>query len=136
MNGLFWEIKIRFALSRSTIGRKVIYQRELSLKFFSFSSLSCPRQLCVSALVEEGDANGDKKIGFEEFRTLLSHHYKPSSKGERELKFNLKSSNSIQFANLMGSGLLMEQRGPWSAMDGKLVPRDYKETQFLAPKGA
>ena len=40
------------------------------------------RQLCIFELVEEGDSDGNGKINFDEFRTLLSPHYKPSSRGE------------------------------------------------------
>ena len=38
------------------------------------------RQLCLDALVEEGDRNFDWRLSFEEFKDLLSESYKPSAK--------------------------------------------------------
>jgi len=38
------------------------------------------RQLCLDALVEEGDRNFDWRLSFEEYKLLLSDSYKPSRK--------------------------------------------------------
>jgi len=38
------------------------------------------RQLCLDALVEEGDINHDWRLDFQEFKNIFSSFYKPSSK--------------------------------------------------------
>jgi len=38
------------------------------------------RQLCLDALVEEGDRNFDWRLSFEEYKELLAESYKPSTK--------------------------------------------------------
>ena len=43
------------------------------------------RQLCLDALVEEGDENMDWRLSFDEFKNILSESYRPSSKGESSL---------------------------------------------------
>ena len=43
------------------------------------------RQLCLDALVEEGDDNMDWRLSFDEFKNILSESYRPSSKGEPAL---------------------------------------------------
>ena len=43
------------------------------------------RQLCLDALVEEGDINHDWRLDFQEFKNIFSGSYlhpKPSSKGD------------------------------------------------------
>ena len=40
------------------------------------------RQLCLDALVEEGDENFDWRLSFGEFKRLLSQSFQPSVKGE------------------------------------------------------
>ena len=40
------------------------------------------RQLCLDALVEEGDINHDWRLDFQEFKNIFSSFYKPSSKGD------------------------------------------------------
>ena len=39
------------------------------------------RQLCLDALVEEGDRNFDWRLSFDEFKDLLSDTFVPSTKG-------------------------------------------------------
>ena len=39
------------------------------------------RQLCLDALVEEGDRNFDWRLSFDEFKDLLSDSFVPSTKG-------------------------------------------------------
>ena len=41
------------------------------------------RQLCLDALVEEGDKNFDWRLSFQEFKDLLSDSFRPSSKGNK-----------------------------------------------------
>ena len=40
------------------------------------------RQLCLDALVEEGDENFDWRLSFGEFKRLLSKSFQPTVKGE------------------------------------------------------
>ena len=40
------------------------------------------RQLCLDALVEEGDENSDWRLSYGEFKRLLSQSFEPSVKGE------------------------------------------------------
>ena len=44
------------------------------------SNFAMFRQLCLDALVEEGDRNFDWRLSFEEYKLLLSDSYKPSRK--------------------------------------------------------
>ena len=45
------------------------------------------RQLCLDALVEEGDNDRDWRLSFQEFKQLLAGSFRPSVKGEqRETK--------------------------------------------------
>ena len=71
----------------------------MSGKFtFFYINYVFPRQLCIFEMVEEGDSDGDGKINFDEFRTLLSPHYKPSSRGEIKLPVDL-----IHFSSTLNS---------------------------------
>ena len=40
------------------------------------------RQLCLDALVEEGDVNMDWRLGYEEYREIMKEEYLPSTQGE------------------------------------------------------
>jgi hypothetical protein len=42
----------------------------------------CDRQLCLDALVEEGDVNMDWRLGYEEYRQIMKEEYIPSSQGK------------------------------------------------------
>jgi hypothetical protein len=39
------------------------------------------RQLCLDALVEEGDVNMDWRLGYEEYREIMKEEYLPSTQG-------------------------------------------------------
>ena len=54
------------------------------------------RQLCLDALVEEGDKNFDWRLSFQEFKDLLSDDFRPSSKGNKGLQFFLNAFSSRQ----------------------------------------
>ena len=54
------------------------------------------RQLCLDALVEEGDKNFDWRLSFQEFKDLLSDDFRPSSKGNKGLQFSLNAFSSRQ----------------------------------------
>ena len=43
------------------------------------------RQLCVDALVEEGDKNSDWRLDLQEFQQLFHSTYVPSDKSKKEL---------------------------------------------------
>ena len=43
------------------------------------------RQLCVDALVEEGDKNSDWRLNLQEFQQLFDSTYVPSDKSKKEL---------------------------------------------------
>ena len=51
------------------------------------------RQLCLDALVEEGDENSDWRLSFGEFKRLLSESFEPSVKGEVRLAVRLVHSH-------------------------------------------
>ena len=50
-------------------------------------------QLCLDALVEEGDENSDWRLSFGEFKRLLSESFVPSVKGEVRLAVRLVHSH-------------------------------------------
>ena len=52
------------------------------------------RQLCLDALVEEGDKNFDWRLSFDEFKDLLSDTFVPSTKGNW-LKLKLYCISSL-----------------------------------------
>ena len=59
--------------------------------FSTNESVSC-RQLCLDALVEEGDENFDWRLSFGEFKRLLSQSFQPSVKGEFSAGVGLETS--------------------------------------------
>ena len=59
------------------------------------------RQLCLDALVEEGDRNFDWRLSFDEFKDLLSDTFVPSTKGNwLKLKLYCISSLPSNFLTL------------------------------------
>ena len=77
-------------LSMDVTGDRHVDSEEM-VEYFT-TDLSHPtnhnlRQLCLDALVEEGDNDRDWRLSFQEFKQLLAGSFRPSVKGEqRETK--------------------------------------------------
>ena len=51
------------------------------LFIYLFTSIIIYRELCVDAIVDDGDRNKDWKLDFEEFTRVMNPSYQPNEKG-------------------------------------------------------
>ena len=88
------------------------------------SNIAMFRQLCLDALVEEGDRNFDWRLSFEEYKLLLSDSYKPSRKRkfyQNIVHFDVNSLFLLQIVVSMERCTRMEQRREWNVTDGEII---------------
>ena len=64
------------------------------------------RQLCLDALVEEGDKNFDWRLSFQEFKDLLSDSFRPSSKGNKDFSKSSSQDKKSSIENILYKLLL------------------------------
>ena len=88
------------------------------------------RQLCLDALVEEGDRNFDWRLSFEEYKLLLSDSYKPSRKRMFYQNILYSIANCwflLQIVVSMERCTRMGQRREWNVTDGEIIYYDHAE---------